>query len=103
VNPTNAGNYTVAITNVAGAVTSSVAAVNIALPPSLTTSAGTPGAIQLSATTVTGLTYIVEATTNLVAPAWLPLQTNNTGVSGAINFQTNTTSGPNTFFRLIFP
>ena len=99
----SSGNYTVAITNSAGAVTSSVAALNIALPPSITVASATPGTIQFSANTITGLTYVVETATNLSDPSWIPLQTNSTGLSGAVTFQTNTTSGPSMFYRLFFP
>jgi hypothetical protein len=103
VNLTNNGNYTVAITNNAGAITSSVAALNVALPPSVMAGSGTPGTVQFNANTITGLTYVVEMATNLSGPAWIPLETNNTGLSGAITFQTNTASGPNVFYRLWFP
>jgi hypothetical protein len=99
----NSGNYTVAITNATGSITSSVAAVNIVLPPDLGAAVGSPGIVQFNGNTVTGLTYIVQLTTNLAAPNWSPVLTNNTGVTGAINFQTNTVSGPNKFYRLLFP
>ena len=99
----NSDNYTVAITNTTGSITSSVAAVNIALPPQLSAVAGSPGNVQFSGNTLTGLTYVVEMKTNLTAPAWSPVLTNNTGVTGTINFQTNTASGTNKFYRLLFP
>ena len=103
VNPGAGGNYTVAVTNFSGAVTSSVAAVNIALPPPVTASPGALGTVQFSANTITGLTYVVEQATNLAPPVWTPLQTNNTGLSGTISFQTNTAGGPSVFYRLRFP
>ena len=99
----NSGNYTVAITNTTGSVTSSIAAVNIALPPTVTAALGFPNLIQLGGSTLTGLTYVVQSATNLAAPDWVPLQTNNSGVSGAINFQINTTGSPSIFYRLLFP
>ena len=103
VTTANAGNYTVAVTNTAGAVTSSVAMVNIASPPAVTAGAGTPGQLQLSANTLTGLTYVVQMTTNLAAPVWTPILTNITGSAGTINFQTNTTAAPSQFYQLRFP
>lgn len=102
VTTNNSGNYTVAITNSSGAVTSSVAAVSIALPPKLTGSLGSPGNVQFSGSTITDVTYVVEMATNLASDTWIPVQTNNTGVSGAVSFQTNTASGPNKFYRLKF-
>jgi len=98
----NSGNYTVAVTNTAGAITSSVAIVNIATPPAVTAGAGTPGQLQLSANTLTGLTYVVQMATNLIAPVWIPVLTNGTGPTGTISFQTNTTSGLNRFYQLKF-
>ena len=87
----------------AGAITSSVVAVNIALPPALTAGPISPGVIQLNGNTVTGLNYVVESATNLSMPVWIPILTNNTGVSGAIDFQTNTTNGPVSFYQILFP
>ena len=103
VTTNNSGNYTVAITNAAGAVTSSVSVLNIVLPPQLAAAAGSPGNFQLNANTITGLNYVVLTTTNLAAAPWTPVLTNNTGLSGAINFQTNNAGGPNQFYRLVFP
>jgi hypothetical protein len=99
----NAGSYSVAITNSIGAATSSVAVVAIALPPSVTVGPASPGQLQLSANTLTGLTYVVQMATNLVAPVWIPVLTNGTGSSGTINFLTNTTAGLNTFYQIKFP
>ncbi len=99
----NSGNYTVAVTNVFGAVTSSVASVNISLPPALVLGLSPLGALQFNGNTSTGLTYVVESTTNLAAPNWTALTTNNTGPTGAISFQTNADAGPGSFYRLRFP
>ena len=100
---TNSGNYSVTVTNLSGSVTSSVAAVTIVSPPAVAATVTAPGSIQFNANTITGLTYVVETSTNLAAHVWTPVQTNNTGLSGAINYQTNTSSGPIQFFRLSFP
>jgi hypothetical protein len=99
---TNAGKYSVAIANSAGAVTSSVASVSVALPP--TVAAGRlAGNLQITANTFTNLAYRVDAATNLSAPVWLPVLTNNTGASGNVGFQTNPASGPAVFYRVVFP
>ncbi len=103
VTTTNSGNYTVAITNVSGAVTSSVSALNVVMPPPVAAAAGSPGNIQFNANTITDLNYVVLMTTNLAVPSWIPVLTNNTGLSGTINFQTNTAGSPNQFYRLRFP
>lgn len=103
VTTNNTGAYTLAVTNSSGAATSSVAAVTIALPPQVGTVSASPGTVQFSGNTVTGLTYVVQSATNLSSPAWLPVFTNNTGVSGTINFNTNTTSGSEKYYRIMFP
>jgi hypothetical protein len=99
----NSGNYTVVITNTAGAVTSSVASLNIVPPPSISSGIASPGNILVNASTITGLTYVVESATNLAAPVWVPVVTNNTGNGGAVSFQTNAINGAAGFYRLRFP
>ncbi|MDR3460546.1 MAG: immunoglobulin domain-containing protein [Verrucomicrobiae bacterium] len=99
----NAGNYSVAITNSTGAVTSSVTAVSVSAPPTLAAASDGPGSLQLSGSTATGLTYVVLSATNLANAGWIPVVTNNTGPAGTISFQTNTAGGPQNFYRLKFP
>lgn len=68
-----AGNYTVVITNASGAITSSVAVLTITnpLPVKLTaTATQTPGAFKFSFTPATGLTNRVEATYSLNPIVW---------------------------------
>jgi hypothetical protein len=97
----NSGNYTVAVTNSTGAVTSSVTMLNVSQPPTLT-GTGTGGGLQIGGNTATGLNYVVEYTTNLADPVWVPVLTNNTGPSGAVNFSTNTSGGLR-FYQIQFP
>jgi hypothetical protein len=100
---TLAGPYQVIVTNSLGAATSSVATLTVFLPPTLNLGVGSPGTLQLSANSVTGLNYVVEVATNLANPFWVPVLTNNTGVNGLVNFQTNATSTAQQFYRLVFP
>ena len=102
VTTANSGNYTVAITNSTGAITSSVADVSIVLPPSVSASVNGPGNLIIGGNTITDLTYIVQMSTNLATAVWLPIATNNSGSSGTVNFQTAPGS-PNVFFRVRFP
>ena len=98
-----AGPYAVVVTNFAGGVTSSMAMLTVSLLPAVTISGNSPGLIQLAGSSVTDLTYVVQSSTNLASPNWTPVWTNNTGLGGAINFQTSTTIGVNKFYRLLFP
>jgi hypothetical protein len=100
---TNSGDYTVAVTNVTGTVTSSVSALTVVLPPQLKITVGGSGSFQFNVNTITGLNYVVQTATNLVAPDWIPILTNSTGAGGIINYQTNNVASPNKFYRLLFP
>jgi hypothetical protein len=73
------------------------------MPPPLAAVIGSPGSFQINANTITDLNYVVLVATNLAAPTWTPVLTNNTSLSGIINWQTNTAGGPNQFYRLMFP
>ena len=64
---------------------------------------GSSGNFEFNVNTITGLNYVFETTTNLATQLWTPVLTNNTGVTGAIAYQTNNTVSPNQFFRLMFP
>ena len=103
VSAVNTGPFNVVVSNGYGMVTSIVATLVVAAHPSVTASVGTPGQLQLSGTTITGLTYIVQASTNFGSSAWMPVFTNNTGSSGTVNFQPSGLSGLMQFYRLIFP
>ena len=100
VSPANIGSYSVVITNSLGSTNSASVPLDVQLPPALSFTRG-PNGLQLSGNTVTGLTYVVMATTNLNSP-WTPIATNTTTGSGGLTF-TNPVSGGNQFLRLQFP
>ena len=102
VSSANAGPYAVVVTNWSGSVTSLVT-LAVAVPPALTLGSPTPGTIQLNASSISNLTYIVQSTTNLANPVWANVLTNTTGINGGLNFQTNTAGTPVQFYRLVFP
>jgi Immunoglobulin domain/Immunoglobulin I-set domain len=103
VTTNNRGNYTVVVTNASGSVTSSVANVSVYSLPSMVVSNSGSGTVGFNGITATGITYVVMAATNLVPPNWVDILTNNTGLSGNINFRTNTTSGASQYYKLRFP
>ncbi len=102
VNASQAATYFVVVTNYLGSATSSVAALSVSLPPAIAIFSSTSG-LQITGNSLTGLTYVVESTADLTMLAWIPVWTNNTGVSGNLIFQTNSYSDTNRFFRLRFP
>jgi|GEM_PF-1480607 len=98
----DAGSYLVVITNVAGTTNSSTLALSVSPPPSVSLTAVGANSGQLSATTIPGINYVVEGSTNLSPANWVPLQTNVAPGNGVVLF-TNTTANPAQFFRLFFP
>jgi len=99
----NIGTYAVVVTNALGSATSSLATLNVALPPILKLGVGPLGAIQLKASSFTGLTYVLQLSTNLYKSQWLLILTNATDAAGLVSFQTNTASMESEFYRLAFP
>jgi hypothetical protein len=100
----NVGNYSVVITNSAGSTNSTAAALAVSAPPSLVSGPGAIGGLQLSATTIPGLNYIVEIASNLgPASVWVPITTNIVPPSGVLLFTTNSAADPAQFFRVQFP
>jgi hypothetical protein len=96
----DAGSYSVVVTNIYGSVTSAPASLIIysnATPTLTVDSASTNGQFQFDILGVTGLNYSVQASTNLMN--WVPLQTN---VSPFTFIDTNSTAFPQRFYRSVF-
>lgn len=103
VSPVNMANYSVVITNTAGSTNSSSVPLSVSAPPSVSSKPGTGGSFVLNATTIPGLSYVVQGASNLNPPIlWLPLTTNNAAGDGSLAF-TNNSTAPVKFFRLAFP
>lgn len=96
----NAGTYSVVITNSLGSTNSIGVPLNVQSPPAISVARG-PNGLQLTGNTITGLTYVVWATTNLNS-AWTALATNTVTDAGTLSF-TNPFAGPNQFLRFQFP
>jgi len=78
-------NYSVIVTSASGSVTSSVAAVNLQLPPITPALAQSNGVFAFTWGALSNLTYQLQYTTNLVAPNWIdlgsPIPATNSSVS----------------------
>jgi autotransporter-associated beta strand protein len=97
----NAGDYTVVVNNLYGSTTSAVASLTL-LPPPAISSLLTSNGFQLSSLTIPGITYDVQASTNLVN--WTIIFTNRADTNGLLLFNDPTSStNPIRFFRLLFP
>jgi uncharacterized cupredoxin-like copper-binding protein len=100
VQPTNAGNYLVVVTNSFGAVTSSPALLKLMTGPlSLGTPAVVSNGFSLIFSSQTGFTYVIEYKTNLNSPAWTPLLTTN-GTGSPVLIQDPTTNSSSRFYRI---
>ena len=104
---TNAGSYTVVVTNAAGSITSAVATLTVIIaPPQITAiiSAGS-GTVTVSGTGPVGELYRILATTNIVLPvsAW-PVVDTGAFTGGVFSFSDNeTTKHAQRFYRVATP
>ena len=101
VTQTNAGNCTVIITNAGGSVTSSIASLTVVMRPNMALPTRLPdGSVRLSLTATPGLTYRLDASTNLVD--WAAL-TNIANPSGTIQFiDLEATNSSQRFYRAVW-
>jgi hypothetical protein len=100
---TDAGSYTVLVTNIAGSITSAVATVTVTDPVitlSLSDGAGmTPNGFTFQFSVPAGLTYVILASTN--CQDWTPIFT-NVAVTGSADFTDTAATNYNTrLYRLM--
>jgi hypothetical protein len=102
VQPTNAGSYSVTVTNYYGSVTSSTASLTVTLPPIVPTFTQTNGSSDFGFTwsAIPGVTYQVQYKTNLAQADWInlgdPITTTNPAASILDSFGTD----PERFYRV---
>jgi hypothetical protein len=101
IQPVNAGNYTVVITNIYGSTTSSVVSVNVLVSPTLTIVNGSSTNFGFAFATVFGSTYVTQYKANLNDTNWTAIATN----VGAGNMLSNnfpvTSALSNRFYRVV--
>ena len=102
VQGTNAGNYSVVITNASGSATSSNAVLFVMnAAPVITVGAGVSNNIfGLKFTTQTGLTYYLEYKDSLTATNWQVL-TNAAGTGGPLTLNIPASAPAMQYFRLL--
>lgn len=98
------GGYSVIVTNLGGAVTSSVALLNVAPLPSLMFSNSLGGLVIGADGGAVSNAYIIQSATNLFPPiVWTPLLTNVIGTNGQIRFTETNYNLPASFYRIVIP
>jgi hypothetical protein len=72
-----------------------------AIPAITSVAPGANGTISINLAGMSGLTYVLQATTNLIPPGtWLPLATNVPGTNGIWLLSEPATNLPQQFYRL---
>jgi hypothetical protein len=100
----HAGSYSVIVTNLGGAVTSSVALLNVASLPTLVFSNSSGGLVLGADGGAVSNAYIIQSATNLFPPiVWTPLLTNVIGTNGQIRFTETNYNLPASFYRIVIP
>ena len=104
----NAGNYTVVITSPYGSVTSSVVALTVLVPPSVSgmvPNSDGAGSVSICLAGGANEIYLVQAATNLTPPViWQTISTNTAGADGTWQFtDTNAPNYPDRFYRISTP
>ena len=104
---TDAGSYTVVVTNVAGSITNTPASLTIYPPPVITnwSMAADGSAFVLSGTGGADQPYVLLTTPSLSLPvAWTPVATNNAAPDGVFSFtDSQTTNFTQRFYRVLSP
>jgi hypothetical protein len=97
---TNAGNYSVVVSNPATVVTSETAVLTLSLPLELRAAMRTTNGMRFTVATSPGLNFTVQASTTLTN--WQSLVTTNSA-SGLYDFiDTNAASFPSRFYRALY-
>ncbi len=96
----DAGDYTVVVTNAAGSVTSAPARLRVLISPLLTLAGNETTNFGFAYATVFGSTYVIESKADLNDSVWTPTAT-NTGTGSMTNFSTGLNTSSNRFYRLL--
>ncbi len=104
VTSSNAGIYTVLVTNQYGGSTSTNVTLTVMPPPPVTPVQTTNG-VQLNCTSAPGISYLVQSTTNLSPPVtWVTVASGTADTNGLIQFtDTNFAANPVLYYQIAFP
>ncbi|MDB6066231.1 MAG: conserved repeat domain protein [Pedosphaera sp.] len=100
IQASQAGNYTVLVTNIVGSVTSSAAHLTVLVTPTISSINGTATNISVTVASVVGLNYTLEYKNSLLDAAWTPLTPSTPGTGGAIQLHDPQGSLASRFYRV---
>ena len=93
-------NYSVIVTSASGSVTSSVAGLNLQLPPITPAFSAANGIYTFTWSAVSNLTYQLQFATNLAAPNWINLGNPVTATNGSASTTDAVGSAAQRFYRV---
>jgi hypothetical protein len=100
VRPAQAGGYAVAVTNVAGSVTSVVASLTVSSPEIVLQISLAGPQVSISFASQPGLSYVLEYKHLLDDPAWTPLPPAVSGTGGPLTLKDSNNSPDRRYYRL---
>jgi uncharacterized repeat protein (TIGR01451 family) len=100
VQPAQAGNYAVMITNIAGSITSAVASLTVLVPITISGASLASPAVSVSFPSETGISYLLEYKTRLDDPTWTPVSLAVAGTGGVMTLQDTNASAASRYYRL---
>jgi len=99
VQASDAGAYTVVVRNAAGSITSQAAILRILLPPTIIAVTRNATSVNISFSTVTGLSYVAEYSDALGGSPWVALPP-VTGTGGVLTVTDPGAAGTMRFYRV---
>jgi len=99
IQPNRAGGYSVVLTNLAGAATSTVSTVKVLVPPTLSVSVVRSN-VTVSFPSLLGFTYRLESKVNLAATQWVAVTSSTNGTGSLISLRDTNAIAPWRFYRV---
>ena len=99
--PSQAGLYTVLVTNIAGSTNSAAARLTLLQPPSITGILATSANISVTFQSVTGLNYTLEYKNLLTDPSWTILSPSTPGTGGPLTLHDTNEPPALRFYRVL--